>query len=111
VAALAGPPGINFYGQGQRQSAEGTSFATPMWAGIFALLDQTRGGLGNTDAAERLYRLGATSGIGFHDITVGSNGNDGTNGVPGAAGYPAGPGWDFATGWGSPNIQALISQW
>jgi kumamolisin len=111
IAALSGPPGINYYGQGQQQSAEGTSFATPMWAGIFALIDQARGGQGISNGAERLYQLGATSGMGFKDITSGSNGSDGTNGVSGAPGYAAGPGWDFATGWGAPNIQQLISQW
>ncbi len=107
IAALAGPPGVVIYGMGQAFSGvQGTSCATPMWAAFWALLDEAKGAhAGFTDGAERLYRLGATTGAGLHDITVGGNG-DGTT-----PGYPATPGWDFATGWGTPDVGALSTAW
>lgn len=74
----------------------GTSEGSPDWAGLAADLDQLAGhrlGLLNP----YLYALGA-EGIGFHDITTGSNSQDG---VPG---YSATPGWDLVTGWGTPDL-------
>jgi subtilase family serine protease len=79
----------------------GTSEGSPDWAGLAADLDQLAGhplGLLNP----YLYALGA-AGIGFHDITVGNNGQDG---VPG---YSATPGWDAASGWGTPDLSQLFS--
>lgn len=78
----------------------GTSEGSPDWAGLVADLDQLAGhpvGLLNPF----LYALGA-AGIGFHDITVG------TNAANGVRGYPATPGWDAATGWGTPDIGQLL---
>jgi subtilase family serine protease len=83
-----------FYGIG------GTSEGAPAWAGLVADLDQLAGhpiGLLNP----YLYALGKV-GIGFHDVTVGNNSD---NGVPG---YSATRGWDAATGWGSPDIGQLL---
>ena len=79
----------------------GTSEGSPDWAGLAADLDTFAGhplGLLNP----YLYALGAV-GVGFHDVTVGNNGQDG---VPG---YNATPGWDAASGWGSPNLSQLFS--
>jgi len=80
----------------------GTSFATPMWAGYLALVNQqsvSNGGtvLGFINPA--LYTIGLSSGYdsAFHDITSGSNG------------YSATVGYDLASGWGSPNGSGLIS--
>lgn len=107
VAALAGPPGVVIYAMNQSLSGvQGTSAATPMWAAIWALLDEARGGhRGFADGAERLYRMGASGGAGLHDITTGGNG-DGTT-----PGFAATPGWDFATGWGTPDVGALVTTW
>jgi len=84
----------NYYG--------GTSFATPMWAGYLALVNQqavadSQPTLGFINPA--LYGIGLSSGYDtdFHDITSGSNG------------YAATTGYDLATGWGSPNGSALVS--
>jgi subtilase family serine protease len=102
VSALAGSPGVSC--GGCFGPVEGTSAATPMWAGIWALIDQAKGGgKGLPMGLESLYKLGAAS-KGFQDITYGSNGGP-------SGGYPAMPNYDRATGWGSPNVAALISNW
>jgi subtilase family serine protease len=78
----------------------GTSEGSPDWAGLAADLDQfAHHPLGLLNPY--LYALGA-AGIGFHDITVGNNSQDG---VPG---YSATPGWDAASGWGTPNLAQLF---
>ncbi len=77
---------------------EGTSLATPMFAGVIAIADQLRvaNGLPTLDSASQtlpaLYNLRAAD---FHDITTGNNG------------YSAGLGYDFVTGIGSPNVNLL----
>jgi kumamolisin len=79
----------------------GTSFATPMWAGYLALINQQSVANGNQTLGfinPSLYTLGEGSSYDsdFHDITSGSNG------------YSATTGYDLATGWGSPNGTGLI---
>ena len=79
----------------------GASFATPMWAGYMALVNQQAAINGNAALGfinPTIYPLGLGSGYStdFHDITSGNNG------------YPATKGYDLATGWGSPNT-GLIS--
>ncbi|MDA8343858.1 MAG: S53 family peptidase [Thermaerobacter sp.] len=71
----------------------GTSFASPNWAGIAALLDQANGTpLGFLPP--QLYALGANSGM--RDITAGDNWH-----------YSAASGWDAATGLGVPDVAQL----
>ncbi len=94
---------LSFFGASEAgyYTIGGTSEGSPDWAGLAADLDQFAGhplGLLNP----YLYALGA-AGIGFHDITVGNNGQDG---VPG---YSATPGWDAASGWGTPDLSQLFS--
>jgi subtilase family serine protease len=94
---------LSFFGASEAgyYSIGGTSEGSPDWAGLAADLDTFSGhplGLLNP----YLYALGA-AGIGFHDITVGNNGQDG---VPG---YNATPGWDAASGWGTPDLSQLFS--
>lgn len=102
VSAIAGGNGVYAIFQGMKQSLLGTSVAAPVWAGVWALVDQAKGGKGFTDALTRIYK---TNGAGFNDITVGTNG-----GPDGASpGFPAGPGYDLATGWGTPNVPNLIA--
>ncbi len=88
----------------------GTSFAAPRWAGFMALVNQQAaesgnapGGLGFINPA--LYRLaqGTSSGVDFHDITVGNNQ---TGNQP--VWFNAVAGYDLTTGWGSANGQKLI---
>jgi kumamolisin len=100
---VAGPAADNeFYFNGRATFGEGTSFATPMWAGLIAEMDAVRGNsLGFV--TPHLYAVGAnepTSGNpGLVPITQGGN----------CLG-PAGPGWDTATGWGSPRALPLFEQ-
>jgi len=80
----------------------GTSFATPMWAGYLALVNQQSVANGNGPVGfinPSLYSIGEGSNYDsdFHDITSGSNG------------YSATTGYDLATGWGSPNGAGLIT--
>ncbi|HMD37966.1 MAG TPA: protease pro-enzyme activation domain-containing protein [Candidatus Acidoferrum sp.] len=81
----------------------GTSFATPMWAGYVALVNQqlvengqsTIGFLNPTIYAQNITSAYATD---FHDITSGTSGS-----------YSAVAGYDLVTGWGSPNGTGLIN--
>jgi subtilase family serine protease len=80
----------------------GTSFATPMWAGYLALINQQSVANGNKTLGfinPSLYSIGEGSSYDsdFHDITSGSNG------------YSATTGYDLATGWGSLNGSGLIT--
>ena len=97
----------------------GTSAATPVFAGMVALLNQylaakgQRGRLGNINPT--LYRMSqTTSGI-FHDIVNGDNKvpcqQSSPNCMDGMAGYAAGPGYDLATGLGSVDAFQLAQQW
>jgi subtilase family serine protease len=75
----------------------GTSFAAPMWAGYFALVNQQLAATGGSTVGfinPTIYALGVSSSYGadFHDITSGTCGT-----------YSAVPGYDLCTGWGSPN--------
>ncbi len=87
-------------GQGNWYAVGGTSVATPVLSGLFAIADQGRAlaGEGTLDSATQtlpyLYQAPSTD---FHDITSGSNG------------YQATTGYDLATGLGSPNVPALVA--
>lgn len=80
----------------------GTSYASPLWAGLIALANQQAAA--NHVAAigfvnPVLYDVGVQSiyNTDFHDITSGSNGT-----------YSAVKGYDLVTGWGSPVGPELI---
>ena len=107
VAALAGAPGVVVILDGSAGGFGGTSAATPMWAGAWALLEQGKGHKTITNGLETLYTLGK-NGMGFHDITSGNNGGPGDVAT---GGYAAAAGYDLSTGWGSPNVTALIANW
>jgi kumamolisin len=74
---------------GQADVIGGTSAVAPLWAGLFARINQSLGKpVGFVNAL--LYQAGDPSGD-FNDITSGNNGA-----------YAARPGWDACTGLGSP---------
>jgi kumamolisin len=103
VAALAGTPGVNVNTFNQVIAVNGTSASSPLWAGVWALVDQANGGAGITDGLTKLY---AVKGAGFNDITMGDNGGpDDKSGD----GYQAGVGYDLATGWGTPNVATIVT--
>ena len=80
-------------------SIGGTSGATPLFAGIVALINQRTDSNGQGNINPTLYALAASVPSAFHDITSGSNG------------YPATVGYDMATGWGSVNALNLVEAW
>jgi subtilase family serine protease len=102
------------------QFAGGTSFATPEFAGLMAIIEQklaSGGGLGNVNPA--LYKLASnatTYASAFHDITAGNNEVPCTTGSPDCPsgsnpviGYAAGTGYDKATGIGSVDANNLAT--
>jgi subtilase family serine protease len=109
--------------------AGGTSFATPTFAGIVALVEQKLGSgtrLGNINPTiyalgnSKYYTAGANfatkSSVVFNDVTTGNNDSactQGTYNCPngGSIGYNAVAGYDQATGWGSVNVNNLVNDW
>ncbi len=93
----------NFYFNGSvYYGAEGTSLATPCWAGLIAIANQGRvaaGGMtlnNSTNPQQTLQALYSLPASDFHDIIKGYNGNS------------ASPGYDEATGLGTPIANFLI---
>ncbi|MFI5378012.1 MAG: peptidase S8/S53 subtilisin kexin sedolisin [Tepidisphaerales bacterium] len=81
------------------QTVGGTSVGAPTWAGLLALVDQSRAlnKLGSLDSGTALAAIYAASSSDFHDIVSGNNGY-----------YSAGPGYDLVTGRGSPVANLLV---
>ncbi len=98
VAGDADPAtGYSVLIDGEGTVVGGTSAVAPLWAALFARLQQALGapvGFANP----RLYTPADEAT--FHDITSGTN-----------DGYSAGPGWDPCTGWGSPDGARLLRAW
>lgn len=97
VAADADPnTGYRIVVGGAVETIGGTSAAAPLWAGLFALLNESRSKpIG--DPHTTLYAH-ATA---FRDVTEGDN-------IENGYGYAAGPGWDACTGLGTPDGAALM---
>jgi subtilase family serine protease len=104
VAAQSGDVLTNGYAivsAGQDSQGGGTSLSSPLWAGMWARVNQSVGGSGYGFANETLYRLGndaARRARDFFDVTVGSNGL-----------YTARPGWDYVSGFGTPDVANIIA--
>jgi Pro-kumamolisin, activation domain len=104
-----------FFG-GSEISGSGTSFASPLWAGFMALVNQfnqQNGGAGKAGFINQtIYDIGLTRGtavdlykVCFNDIA--DNGNNGVGG--GGSGFTSVAGYDLCTGWGTPQA-GLINQ-
>jgi kumamolisin len=108
VAADADPQtGFHIVFGGEDTQIGGTSAATPMWAGLIALVDQDLVSKKLREvgfANPAIYWMGANlskfAAPPFHDIVAGNN-----------LAFTARAGWDFATGWGSPDGQAIDAAW
>jgi kumamolisin len=86
----------------QTTGGAGTSFSSPIWAGICACLNQARQNAGQASLGllgPKIYPLLGTSA--FHDITA--------SGTRGNGAYAAGVGYDYLTGLGSPNVTNLVA--
>ena len=82
----------------------GTSLASPLWAGVIAIINNANNanaGFFNPTAYSFLNAPQYSAE--FHDITTGNNCFSGT------PCYNAGPGWDPVTGIGSPNVGCIVS--
>ena len=97
--------------------AGGTSFATPIFAGMLALINQQQNyTTGQGPINSTLYTLAANSSTyasAFHDITTGDNKCD-ASGYCSSAGeseFSAGTGYDQATGLGSVDLFNLAAAW
>jgi len=101
VAASASPePGYQIFVGGRTLVIGGGAGATPLWAGLIALINQRTGrNLGYINPI--LYTKLGPEGI-LRGIT------EGDNGVGGVRGYSAGPGWNATTGWGVPDGEKLL---
>jgi kumamolisin len=117
LSLLAGNPGVSTDGSdpfiglqmaAQLTSFEGTSAASPLSAGFFALI-ASRVGCRLGDPHAVLYALGNAQFDGgpivFNDITQGSVSCDGVSGPDATVGY------DSASGWGSFDVAALAAAW
>lgn len=86
----------------------GTSAASPSFAGLMALVLQSRGSR-QGNATPVFYSLANNQKSGgaavFHDVAAGNNS------VPGVAGYTAALGYDLATGLGSVDANILVNHW
>ena len=108
---IAGGPGVLYDNPlpGELFPVEGTSVASPLSAGFFALI-ASRVGCRLGDVHQTLYTLGNAQLDGgaqvFHDIVSGGTALDGVD-----AGLLAKVGYDQVTGWGSLDVQALAEAW
>ena len=102
---------------GDITAAGGTSFASPIFAGMLAIINQQQGyTTGYGPANPELYTLASNSttyGSAFNDIKTGNNECDATGycSTAGKSGYAAGTGYDQATGLGTINFYNLAGAW
>lgn len=85
---------------GQFTPSTGTSFASPVFAGLLAVVNGARASEGKPAVGwlnPVMYTTPAVQ-ASFRDITVGMTDR----------GYQAGPGWDVPTGWGAPDARGLL---
>jgi subtilase family serine protease len=100
--------------------AGGTSFATPVFAGMVAVLNQAKGyTTGEGLINPTLYTLASNSvtyAAAFHDVTTGNNECPSSLGATycstaSEGSYATGAGYDQVTGLGSVNLSALVTAW
>jgi len=96
--ALASGNGYDTYVFGSWNVFAGTSFASPVFAGLVAVIDSARAGAGKPRVGwlNSILYSNATVQAAFHDVTSGET-----------ATHASGSGWDYPTGWGAPDADAL----
>lgn len=111
VAMLADPgSGVALYSDGSWSSYMwgGTSLATPLWAGVIALVNQQRrangaANLNVTSQASWVYQVSA-----LNDIVTGSSPSSSSDTCLTTGACVAAPGYDQVTGRGSPLASGLV---
>jgi uncharacterized repeat protein (TIGR01451 family) len=102
---------------GAELDMEGTSCASPLWAGFTALVNQQAANMGRVTVGfmnPAIYTLAASTNYDadFHDVTVGDNtwlSNTNFTWGPSTNEFYAGTNYDLCTGLGSPNGTNLIN--
>ncbi|GJJ05822.1 hypothetical protein Clacol_000009 [Clathrus columnatus] len=87
--------------RGRRSLIGGTSAASPIFAGIVALLNDARIAAGKPSLGFLNPLIYGKASKAFNDITIGSNPGCGTEG------FSCAIGWDAVTGFGTPNFGLL----
>ena len=100
---------VDVYVNNTNESEQGTSCATPLWAGFVALANQQALAEGNNlvgfvNPAVYASAEGSQYSSEFHDVISGANTSSASPDK-----FYAEPGYDLCSGWGSPNGQALIN--
>ena len=104
--AAAGHDGYIIVENGNFYVISGTSAASPSFAGVMALVVQSKSGVGQGNANTGLYSLLSASHNPFHATPSGNNS------VPGVTGFTAsGAAYNLATGLGSVDGALLVSSW
>jgi subtilase family serine protease len=102
----AGHDGYIIVENGSYYVIAGTSAASPSFAGVMALVVQSKSGVGQGNANTGLYSLLNASKNPFHATPSGNNS------VPGVTGFTAsGASYNLATGLGSVDGAVLVSSW
>jgi kumamolisin len=96
VAIAAGPYWM--YTFGNWRSARGTSFSSPVFAAMIAVIDHARRDAGKpaVGLVNRALYTNASVQAALRDVVAGETSS-----------YRAAVGWDYPTGWGAPNAAAL----
>lgn len=89
----------------------GTSFASPVMAGLIGIAEQKLDALGYFGTGKKrlgrlqdaIYAQNGRSDV-WYDVTSGSNGK-----LPNGATSAAGVGWDTVTGWGAINVDGFVA--
>jgi kumamolisin len=102
--ALNADPGTGYWVRrfGQWEVYGGTSFSSPAFAGIVAVINSYR-------ADQGLPKLGYMNPVLYQDAGVRASFRDVVLG--GTDLHDAGPGWDMPTGWGAPRAKLLADAW
>jgi subtilase family serine protease len=104
--SAAGHDGYVIYENGSYWIISGTSAASPSFAGVMALVVESKGGTGQGNANAGLYPLLNATHNPFHATPSGNNS------VPGVTGFTASGGeYNLATGLGSVDGAVLVSNW
>ncbi|MGC2400981.1 MAG: protease pro-enzyme activation domain-containing protein [Acidobacteriaceae bacterium] len=104
--SAAAHDGYIIFENGSEWVIAGTSAASPSFAGVMALIVESKGGKGQGNANPGLYASLSANKSPFHETPSGSNS------VPGVTGFTAaGAPYNLATGLGSVDGAELVSAW